>query len=163
MPKFSKKPLIKIAVVILILALGFVLVRSLPAFNANLKFVPNPIRDQSTKAWSKLESSIPTHPHKKLYWGDLHVHTSLSFDAYIAGTLAQPSDAYRFAKGLPIEVFGKPVTIDRPLDFSAVTDHSELIGELYTIQNKNAPRYNRFIPRLFRSIYNDKDSLGSSI
>jgi hypothetical protein len=160
MAKIFKKRWAKFSFGILIVLVSFFLIRSLPAFNANLKFVHNPIRDRAARDWQKLESEIPTHPHKNLYWGDLHVHTSLSFDGYIAGVLSQPADAYRFAKGLPVNIFGKPVTIDRPLDFSAVTDHSEMIGEIYTIQNSDAPRHKRLIPRLFRSIYSTKDSLG---
>lgn len=68
-----------------------------------------------------------TGQDRNLYWGDTHLHTSYSFDAYDWGnTTADPEMAYRFAKGLPA-VFpglGNRVRIDRPLDFLAVTDHA---------------------------------------
>jgi hypothetical protein len=64
---------------------------------------------------------------RNLYWGDTHVHTSYSSDAYNFGTvMTDPDTAYRFAKGLPVihEGFGSRVRLDRPLDFLVVADHS---------------------------------------
>jgi hypothetical protein len=71
-----------------------------------------------------------------LYWGDLHVHTNYSFDAYFFNELNGPREAFAFAKGgsasLPCgsaaDMPCKTVKLDVPLDFTAVTDHSELIG-----------------------------------
>jgi len=64
---------------------------------------------------------------RSLYWGDTHVHTSYSSDAYNFGTVTtDPDTAYRFARGLPVihEGFGSRVRLDRPLDFLVVADHS---------------------------------------
>ena len=64
---------------------------------------------------------------RSLYWGDTHVHTSYSSDAYNFGTvMTDPDTAYRFARGLPVihEGFGSRVRLDRPLDFLVVADHS---------------------------------------
>ena len=66
---------------------------------------------------------------KNLYFGDLHVHTKHSFDAYIFGTTATPDDAYEFAKGGAINhPLGYEMQIREPLDFYAVTDHGMLLG-----------------------------------
>lgn len=73
--------------------------------------------------------AIAVHPEREAYYGDLHLHTSYSFDAYVLlGTKVDPDAAYRFAKGEPVEVVGRQVQRREPLDFLAVTDHSENIG-----------------------------------
>ena len=62
-------------------------------------------------------------------FGDLHVHTDYSFDAYAFGTVATPYDAYRYAQGEAIKhPAGFDVKLDKPLDFYAVTDHAMFLG-----------------------------------
>lgn len=66
-----------------------------------------------------------------LLWGDTHLHTNLSPDAYVQrNTTATPDDAFNFAKGAPvIEALTRAkIRIDTPLDFLVVTDHAEYIG-----------------------------------
>ena len=69
-----------------------------------------------------------TYP-TNVYWGDTHVHTALSADAYLFGTRLMPDDAYRFAKGEKIRAAGGgEVRLHRPLDFLVVLDHAENLG-----------------------------------
>ena len=66
---------------------------------------------------------------RKAYFGDLHVHTTLSFDASAFGTTASPADAYRYARGEAIShPSGFDVKLAQPLDFYAVTDHGIFLG-----------------------------------
>ena len=78
----------------------------------------------------------------RVYFGDLHLHTAFSFDAYLFKTTATPEDAYGFAQGKPLKgPNGGVSTIDRPLDFLAVTDHSENMGVMRASGDPSSPLY----------------------
>jgi hypothetical protein len=90
----------------------------------------------NSKVCSAAAGGKPYSVFKWPFFGDLHLHTAHSLDAYSFGTRALPSDAYLFAKqqaALTLgsgsnSLVGPTVQIDRPLDFLAVTDHSEWMG-----------------------------------
>ena len=71
-----------------------------------------------------------SHPEdRKAFYGDLHLHTTNSFDAYVLmGTKITPEQAYQFARGDEVDYLGEKVRRREPLDFLAVTDHSENMG-----------------------------------
>ena len=77
-------------------------------------------------------------PDRQALYGDLHVHTTYSFDAGAYQTRLTTADAYRFAKGEqvwlpPLDAQGRatrPYQLDRPLDFVGVTEHGEFLGEV---------------------------------
>jgi Protein of unknown function (DUF3604) len=75
------------------------------------------------------EYQAAPNPDMNLYWGELHLHTSESFDATLFGTTLGIEDAYRFAKGEPLaSPSGEIMQLTRPLDFVAITDHAEGFG-----------------------------------
>ncbi len=81
------------------------------------------------------------NPERNAYFGETHIHTSWSFDAYVFGnTKAGPEDAYKFAMGQPIDhPAGYKVKITRPLDFMAVTDHAEYVGTVSLANDPDSP------------------------
>src|SRR5210317_1402601 len=75
----------------------------------------------------------------RVFWGETHLHTGLSLDAGLFGNILGPEDAYRFARGEEIvSSTGLPVKLGRPLDWMAVTDHTDAMGIAGDIQ-KGAP------------------------
>ena len=97
---------------------------------------------------------------RNAYFGDLHVHTTYSFDAFIFGTLATPYDAYRYAKGEAIRhPGGFDVQLREPLDFYAVADHAMFLGVMPAVADTNMDisRYDVYEP--FHNINTPKSAL----
>ena len=88
-------------------------------------------------------------PLRQVFFGDLHTHTAFSLDALGRGGFQTPDDAYRFARGeeiglSPVDAEGRPTRtarLERPLDFAAVTDHSEWLGEVAVCTDPSSPVY----------------------
>lgn len=97
-------------------------------------------------------------PERNVYWGDLHIHTSYSMDAYIFDTRLTPADAYAFARGEkrslpPLDDQGRgtvPYQIGRPLDFAAVTDHADAFGGVRLCTDPEAPAYDTPLCKSYR-------------
>jgi hypothetical protein len=98
-----------------------------------------PVAAPDAGPWQRTEERAPCanfNRQRNPYFGDLHVHTRFSADAYIFGSRGGPRDAYRFARGERITVADdmeeqtRQVRLDRALDFAAVTDHAEFFGEV---------------------------------
>jgi hypothetical protein len=83
-------------------------------------------------------SDVKQNPLRDAYFGDLHLHTSYSFDAFTFGTRGGPDTAYRFARGEPVDYLGEMIKRREPLDFLAVTDHAENIGVVADLDNPDS-------------------------
>ncbi|MDC0422629.1 DUF3604 domain-containing protein, partial [Hellea sp.] len=81
------------------------------------------------------------NPNKNVYFGDLHIHTKNSFDAYIFNVRSTPDDVYRFAKGETLKhPSGFEMTLGgEPLDFVSATDHGAYMGILPEMNNPDSP------------------------
>ena len=86
-------------------------------------------------------AAVPANPERNAYFGDLHLHTTYSFDAYVLfGAKIDPDGAYRFGRGDIVNYLGDDIRRSTPpLDFLAVTDHSENIGVFNTLEDPNSP------------------------
>jgi hypothetical protein len=96
---------------------------------------------------------------RNLYFGDLHSHSRLSWDAYAYDTRATPGEVYAFARGQgsvrlgPLGSDGRgsrEVRLSRPLDFAALTDHAEFLGEVALCTTPGSPAYDRYPCVAFR-------------
>jgi len=112
------------------------------------------LADFAVPAADQLEVPAPkpcreNHPLREAFFGDLHVHTGLSSDAWNYDVRVRPTDAYAYAFGEemrlpPNDKAGRGtrrVRIDRPLDFVAVTDHAEFLGETALCADPDSPVY----------------------
>ncbi len=95
---------------------------------------------------------------KRPLFGDLHVHTTYSTDAYAFDTRVTPAEAYRYARGgavllPPLNASGQGTRLlrnERPLDFMAVTDHAEYMGEGSLCLDLEQDAYGTLVCRVYR-------------
>lgn len=87
--------------------------------------IPWALGEPSANYASYADRSYPD----RVFWGDSHLHTSMSMDAGTFGARLLPDDAYRFAKGYQLtSTTGVPARLSRPLDWLVVSDHSNNMG-----------------------------------
>lgn len=98
-------------------------------------------------------------PLRQPFFGDTHVHTVYSFDANGQDTRNTPQDAYRFAKGeqvglQPYSADGSPqrtAQLRRPLDFTVLSDHAELLGEIRICSTPGTPGHDSDLCWVYQS------------
>jgi Protein of unknown function (DUF3604) len=85
---------------------------------------------QQTGQAAPAEQRVENNPDRNAYFGEEHIHTSWSMDAWLMGNrLTDPNDALKYAQGQTIKhPMGYDIKIDTPMDFMGVTDHSEYVG-----------------------------------
>jgi hypothetical protein len=106
----------------------------------------------------KRESCSLRNPLRSAFWGELHVHSRLSFDAYMWDVRGSADDVYRFARGervdlAPYDASGnalRSAQLERPLDFAALTDHASYQGEVALCTRPDSPKYMSEGCRIFR-------------
>ena len=119
---------------------------------AVLLLAPTFLQAQQNSYSPAVDRSYPTN----VYWGDTHVHTSLSSDANARGNRSSPSLAYRFARGDVVEALnGEPARIRRPLDFLVVADHASQIGIMASLQTGDQVLRQSEVGRRLYEAYND--------
>ncbi len=122
---------------------------------------PSPRSDDSS---APSASAVQERPDREVYFGDLHVHTRLSFDAYyLFGTRLSVEDAYRFARGEEITYMGLPIRRRQPLDFMAVTDHARILGTGLAIEDPDSALAKSEIGQRFLDAQRRSLSVGTSI
>lgn len=105
------------------------------------------------------EACSQREPLRKAFWGELHVHSALSFDATLWDVRGSADDVYRFARGekiglAPYAPDGSPqrfAQLERPLDFAALTDHASYQGEVALCTRKGSARYDSEGCKIFRN------------
>jgi hypothetical protein len=104
------------------IALGFVLI--------SCKQSKGPEVSQQPGAAGPVEVRVERNPDRNAYFGEEHIHTSWSVDAWLMGNrLTGPDDALKYAQGQTIKhPMGYDIKIETPMDFMGVTDHSEYVG-----------------------------------
>ena len=99
------------------------------------------------------------NPDRNPYYGDLHVHTKYSFDAYVFGITATPDDAYKYAKGEGIKhPLGYEMKLREPLDFYSVTDHGFYMGMIQAYADTSTDISKNDFAKPFHDL-NRKDNL----
>jgi len=109
-------------------------------------------QEASTPSGQAYKSNVPPS-QRRVFFGELHMHTAMSFDAWGFGTKILPDTAYKFARGETVTVPASQLGLEQgiksegdvkatrawPLDFMAVTDHSEAMGVLNQFDDPNNP------------------------
>ena len=99
-----------------------------------------------------LETPTDAGTPANVYFGDLHVHTSWSTDAYGFGNRVGPRDAYRFARGEAVKVSNGIITqLATPLDFTAITDHAEGFNAIAACTYENSSQYDSDACKVMRT------------
>lgn len=99
------------------------------------------------------------NPLKNVYFGEEHIHTSASPDAFVVGTRGTWEDAYKWAMGeeIVLSTTGEKIKKSTPLDFIGITDHAEYFGVMPSLIDPKSPLSKTDLAKLM------VDDMGSAI
>jgi len=118
-----------------------------------------PARAPSGRPYSEARAACRDRdPLRQAFFGELHVHSALSMDAWLWDLRNGPDDVYRFGRGEevllpPLDAEGRgtrPAKLERALDFVALTDHAEFQGEVALCTRPGSPAYASEACRVYR-------------
>ncbi|MBL4574882.1 MAG: DUF3604 domain-containing protein, partial [Opitutaceae bacterium] len=112
---------------------------------------------QSSAEQTVVTKAVVINPEKNVYFGETHIHTAFSLDAYLGGTRLKHEEAYRYARGESVTLLGRELKRNRPLDFIAISDHAEYIGEMYSTMTEGAPGHDQELLEELRTLTEAKD------
>ena len=116
-----------------------------------------------TDTVTKTATELPApNPLRNVYWGDTHLHTSYSPDAFLMGNqTADPDTAYHYAKGLPVihPYHRARIQIHTPLDFLVVSDHGEFMGVIPNILKDNPVVANTETGKRYKKMFAEGKSI----
>ncbi|NJN52760.1 MAG: DUF3604 domain-containing protein [Gammaproteobacteria bacterium] len=120
-------------------AVGIVIIANLTACSPPDDVVQAP-REAPSEPTEAL-ATVTVTALRDAFFGDLHIHTRWSFDAYSLGVPVTPPDAYRYARGEAIDhISGQQIRMSGPpLDFMALTEHSEYMGVSASVDDPASP------------------------
>ena len=93
------------------------------------------------------------NPLRNVYFGEQHLHSEMSPDAYALGTRQTMDDAYRYGMGeeITLSTTGEKIKKATPYDFVALTDHAEYLGVFTELSDPNSPLANNALAKLINS------------
>lgn len=104
------------------------------------KFSASRLASKAAEVQEAGDKEVTSGIASKLLWGDTHLHTSNSIDAFGFGVKLGPEEALRFARGEEVtSTWGLKAKLDRPLDFLVIADHSGGLGATKALYD--APRF----------------------
>src|SRR5271166_5063067 len=124
---------------LLLVVSATLLMFSVAACSNNNKKSEAPVASPQAQSAQPADAKPARNPLKNAYFGDLHLHTGYSMDAFAFGTRTTPEDSYKYAMGETVEYMGKPQKRIASLDFLAVTDHAEYLGVVRDSIDPNGP------------------------
>jgi len=107
-------------------------------------------------------SAIPHNPHKEVFFGDLHIHSAWSLDAFTFRVRVTPEDAYRYVRGGAIDhISGQKIRMQGPpLDFVGLSEHANYMGVPTALLDEAHPR--RQLPLVQALLSDDPEESGNA-